>query len=423
MTRKSSIYGWLGVLAGILIMVVFQGALGNQQGLLLEPICSDLGITRTLYSTIMSIATLVNLLCSLGFAKFLTKLGIKKMTLIGSFGVILYCLLLLVAGRVHTGSVFILIIAHICFGICFSWAGAMTVSILINNWFAKRASTLISVVSAFSGLTGTVIAPLITRWITADGWQASIIYRGIPVVIVTVLFFFIIRETPGPNDRRVWEEETAEENGSDSESAPAAELSGMTLEEARKSKKFWFTVITVFGLGCVTYPASVVCLPALSVDLGFGAYSGTVMSVLFAANLLATLLRGGFVEKFGCRKALIPVIVVTILAMVLLSFQSIGLGMFYVAAALIGIGYSLVSVAVPFITMEAFGPRDFGRIQSFAFSAMVFGLIVGGSLFNAFYDLTGSYSLIYLISAVVCALLIVTLLISTANRADVKANS
>lgn len=420
MTKKSSTYGWLGVLAGIMIMIVFQGTLGNQQGLLLEPICTDLGISRTLYSTMMSITPCVNLLCSLTFAKFLTKLGIKKMTLIGSFGAVLYCLLLLLAGRVESGAVVLLILAHVFFGICFSWAGAMTVAILINNWFAKRASTLISVVSAFSGLTGTVIAPLITRWVTNDGWEASLIYRGIPVVIVFVLFFIIIREAPGPKDKRVWEDESSVENVEDVSDAPAgAPLTGMMLEEARKTKKFWFSILTVFGFGAVLYPASVICLPAYAVDIGFAANSGTVMSVLFAANLVATLVLGSLVEKFGCRKVFVPVILLSVASMIILALNTIGLSLFYVAAALVGIGYSLISVAVPFITMEAFGPKDFGRIQSFAFSAMVVGLIVGPPIFNAFYDLTGTYRMIYLISAVVCVVFIITLFISTAkNKAE-----
>lgn len=410
MAKKSTTFGWLGILTGLIIMVFFQGAIGNQAGMLLEPVCADLGIARTTFSSMISVTTLVNLLCSLTFAKFLTTLGIKKMTIIGALGAVLYCAFLLIAGRVESGAVLFLFLGHFCFGICFSWSGAMTVSILINNWFAKRSATLISIVAAFSGLTGTIAAPMITAWITNDGWEASILYRGIPVVITFILFFFIIRVAPGPNDKRVWEDASP---AAETREEPSSELPGMTLAEARKSKKFWFGILTIFGIGCFIYPASVVCLPALAVDLGYGANAGTVMSVLFAANLVATLVLGGLVEKFGCRKILIPVLLIALVSMVILSMKNLNLGMFFFAAALIGIGYALVAVAVPLVTMEAFGPKDFGSIQSFLFSAMVLGMVIGSPLFNTFYDASGSYSTAYMIGAVVCVVLVVTLMITT----------
>lgn len=418
MEKKSTLFGWLAVLASLLIMVLFQGALGNQTGLLMDPICEDLDISRTLYSSIFTIITAVNLICSLTFSKFLKLLGIKKMTIMGALGATLYCVFLVMAGNVE-GSLAIVLLAvgHFCFGVCFSWAGAMTVSILINNWFAKRANSVISAVSAFGGLAGIIAAPLVTAWITSSGWESSLIYRGVPVAITFVLFFFIIRVSPGKNDKRIWE--TNEDVDSEKGEETQVELPGMILADARKSSRFWLGLITIFGVGCFIYPAAALCLPSLTTDLGHGGNSGTVMSVLFAANLVATLVLGTLVEKFGCRVAFIPVLILTLVAMALLSMTSLSLGLLYCAAALMGIGYGLISVAVPLLTMEVFGPRDFGSIQSFLFSAQVLGMVVGSPLFNALYDATGSYSVAYIIGAVACALMIVTITFTTSGRKEI----
>lgn len=412
--KKSTLFGWLGALAGVLIMVLFSGALGNQTALLMEPICTDLNISRTTFSSMISVTTFVNPLCSLVFAKFLVTLGLKKMTLIGSLGMVLYCAFVMVAGRVSSGAIVFIFIGHVCYGVGFSWASTMTVSILINNWFAKRSNTVISVVSAIGALASTISAPLITMWITNDGWQASILYRAIPVVITFVLFFFIIRVSPGANDKRIWEgEEKLADTASERD---PSELPGMMLEEARKTKTFWFSLITIFGIGCFIYPAAAVCMPALVADFGYAESSGNVMAVLFAANMIATLVIGSLVEKFGCRKVFIPILLLTIVSMVVLSFKALGLGVLYLMAALIGIGYALIMVGVPMLTSETFGQKDFGRIQSFLFSAQVLGCVVGSPLLNIFYDNTGSYSLSYIISAVACAILIVTLILATANK-------
>ena len=86
------------------------------------------------------------------------------------------------------------------------------------------------------------------------------------------------------------------------------------------------------------------------------------------------------------------------------------------SGANVGIGYALVAVAVPLICLEAFGPKDFGRIQSFMFSATVLGMVAGSPLFNAFYGMSGSYNTIYLLSAVICVLMTVTLIVTVSKE-------
>ena len=119
--------------------------------------------------------------------------------------------------------------------------------------------------------------------------------------------------------------------------------------------------------------------PALVADVCFGANVGTVTSVLF-------------------------------------SMKTISLVTIYAGSLLIGIGYALVAVAVPLICLEAFGPKDFGRIQSFMFSATVPGMVAGSPLFNAFYGMSGSYNTIYLLSAVICALMTVILIVTVSKE-------
>ena len=119
--------------------------------------------------------------------------------------------------------------------------------------------------------------------------------------------------------------------------------------------------------------------PALVADVGFGANVGTVTSVLF-------------------------------------SMETISLVTIYAGSLLIGIGYALVAVAVPLICLEAFGPKDFGRIQSLMFSATVPGMVAGSPLFNAFYGMSGSYNTIYLLSAVICVLMTVTPIVTVSKE-------
>ena len=133
------------------------------------------------------------------------------------------------------------------------------------------------------------------------------------------------------------------------------------------------------GISEATSAENVDDQPALVADVGFGANVGTVTSVLF-------------------------------------SMKTISLVTIYAGPLLIGIGYALVAVAVPLICLEAFGPKDFGRIQSFMFSATVLGMVAGSPLFNAFYGMSGSYNTIYLLSAVICVLMTVILIVTVSKE-------
>lgn len=133
------------------------------------------------------------------------------------------------------------------------------------------------------------------------------------------------------------------------------------------------------GISEATSAENVDDQPALVADVGFGANVGTVMSVLF-------------------------------------SMKTISLVTIYAGPLLIGIGYALVAVAVPLICLEAFGPKDFGCIQSFMFSATVPGMVAGSPLFNAFCGMSGSYNTIYLLSAVICVLMTVTPIVTVSKE-------
>ena len=133
------------------------------------------------------------------------------------------------------------------------------------------------------------------------------------------------------------------------------------------------------GISEATSAENVDDQPALVADVGFGANVGTVTSVLF-------------------------------------SMKTISLVTIYAGPLLIGIGYALVAVAVPLICLEAFGPKDFGRIQSFMFSATVPGMVAGSPLFNAFYGMSGSYNTICLLSAVICVLMTVTPIVTVSKE-------
>lgn len=411
MKRKTATYGWLALIIAFLTSLYFNAFLGNQQGLLLEPICTDLDMPRTLYSSVMSIAALSNAIFSFLFPNAYKKLGLKTMAVIGAFCAVAFCGFYVLGGMIPKAAPVLFGLGQVCFGCTCAWATLVTSTTLINNWFAKRRGTLISLTATLTGVASVFAAPLVTSWILNTGWSNSMLIRGVMGVAVLIFFIVALREKPGENDVRVWE-------GSEEAVVEAADASapveGFSLKELMNTKNFWFCLLTTFGIGIFIYPAFV-CLAANVSDIGYAASVGTVMSVVYISNIVATLPLGGLMEKFGCRKVLLVMFVLVIASLVILAINGISLAMVYVVAVLMGVAYATFQVPIAMLAAEVAGPKSVVQTQSYFYTAMTAGMIFGVPLFNAIYDASGSYRLAFIIDIACLVFMCICVILGTSK--------
>lgn len=411
MIKKKSNRGWSALVVGIIVTFLFQGLVSHQQGLLLEPISSSLGMPRTLYSSLDSLTQTFNMLCSLSFAFFYAKLGLKKIVCIGAFGPIVYCAGLVSASYLPGVSAVLIGIAQASLGVYLAFTSVVCVSTLINNWFAKRRGLMISITQAAAGLGGTLFAPIIQSWIANESWQMSLIYRGAICLVGAIVICVIIKSEPDKDEARIWEEQS-------DDSELVAEVSsgeGIDFSAALKMSSFWIVAIFCLCGGAFGYVPSA-CLAAYGSDCGFVDHVGTLSSVVFGVTLIATLPMGSLIEKFGARKVLTPILIALCVGCALISVPNPKLSSFYIAAVCFGLSFCLITVPIPMITKELFGDKDFSKIQSIIFAFAIGGCIVGYPLYNLGYDLLGTYSPVYLANAVIAIVMIVLLFMATKKK-------
>ena len=413
MTTKVSSRGW-SVYAGVLICIFFyQGFVGNVQGLLIEPVTSDLGISRTLYSTFMSLSGLINLVASFFFAQFVARLGVKKMMVVGSVGVILYFVCFELAGMMPAMAAPLICIGQICLGVMFSWASLMGASILINTWFAKRENFLIGIAVAMSSLGGVIASPLVTYLILNLGWRTDMLIRMVLVIIVAVILFVLIKNAPAQGESRIWDTpENAATAGDDAESTDGQ--SGLMLAQAMKTKNFWFAIAFSFLFSCCIYPGFML-IATYAMDLGYAEYAGVIMSMLYVIAIIGTPTMGGIFDKFGTRVVLTVVFLVLCVGLYILSMGSLSLPMLFVGALAIGLNFAILQTAVPALVREVFGLKDFARVQSYVFTASILGCTVSLPAYNAVFDVTGSYAPVFLATIPLVIVSIVLLFVATSK--------
>lgn len=235
---------------------------------MIEPITSSLGIARSLYSTLMMGGTITVTILSMFFAKSQKALGLKLMMIVGALGAVGYCGFNMLAGMMPGMAAILIFLSQVSLGFAFGWAGLTTATILINNWVGKNHGLVISVISAAAGVGGIIASPLVNSWILNSGWQFSMFIRIIVSAAVLVLVVLLVKEKPSEKDGIIWEAEAAADASDNSAATEASEeVSGIDFEVIKKTKNYWFAILSTFGIGMFIYPAFV-SLAAHIVDLG-----------------------------------------------------------------------------------------------------------------------------------------------------------
>lgn len=410
MVKNNSRRGWLVLICALIVTFVFQGLVSHHEQLLLEPITTSLGMDRVLYSSLDSLTPMTNVVLSFFLAATISKLGQSLIIKIGSFGAVAYCVFLYFAGTLSNMTLIIICIAlaNITLGVYLSWTSIVLVSVLINNWFAKRRGLIISITQTAAGLSGSIFATVISNNIINSGWESSLVWRGVICLIGSIFICMVLRIAPGANEVRVWEDEAEEVELVANKEAST----GLTFKEALRTYQFYFGVL-LFFLGTAVGYSPTLCLAAFATDMGFVEHVGIFMSITFAVSMIVTLPLGSLFEKFGARKILLAMCVVNAVGALILGFNPNSLSSYYIAAVCFGVSFCFMTVPVPMYVKDVFGDKDFAKIQSIIFSLMIFGCVVGYPLFNVVFEASGSYASAYIYDAVGVVVMAIVAIIAT----------
>lgn len=133
-----------------------------------------------------------------------------------------------------------------------------------------------------------------------------------------------------------------------------------------KTPRFWVLIVTfacaaTAGTLLVGKVASIAAVQLFADPTSAAAVAlgGVVVSVNTCANLVGRLSFGQIVDKLGAYKSLLISLVVTIVALVIMS-MSFTQSMFFVALALLGFSFGALLVIYPPLTGGAFGTSNIG---------------------------------------------------------------
>lgn len=296
-----------------------------------------------------------------------------------------------------------------------------------GSWFIRRRGLALGLVTMGSGLGGSLV-PVLGWMMVRYGWREAAVATGIFVILTGVLIGLVQKERPerygelpdgGPAPEAEKKKEGLLSRLRGRKKGKKEEVD-FTPRQALATSAFWFISVGAALRLMVTSGVAVHLIPFL-VSLGVSReLSATILGAMAVVSISGRLGLGLLADFFDKRMVLIAGLGLQLLGiLVLLKGQVLGLTIMIALFLLVyAPGYGGLAAVNHAIRGEYFGRRHFGTIMGFMGMVQMAGTISGPVVAGLIWDLSGSYTLAFIVFGI--ASLLSMLLFLLAKRPSLK---
>jgi MFS family permease len=402
--RLPFFYGWIIIAVTFVTMAIGVNA-RTAFSLLFPPILGEFGWDRGVTAGAFSFGFVVSAIASPLMGRLMDHLGPRSVMELGV--ALMAAGLLLAPLTTQPWHLYLTIGVLVGAGsICLGYSGQ---SLYLPNWFHRRRGLAIGLAFAGVGVGSVTLLPWVQLMIDRSSWRTACTAMGLLILIALAPINLLLRKRP-------------EDLGllPDGDAAPSASapkpVSNIvdpewaavewTLARAMCTARFWWLAIGYFGALYIWYAVQVHQTKYL-LDIGFS--PNVAVWSLGAVSLLGIpgqIYLGHLSDRIGrewiwvtgcagfaiCFAALMALSEVHSLALICVMVFTQG-----------ALGYGLTSV-MGAIVIEIFQGKHYGSIFGTITVAALTGGAAGPLVTGVLHDLTGNYSLAFLIAIGMCAL-------------------
>ena len=403
MKRRKKLHPAWWMLAGcILLQAGATGILANCQSVFYSSISGELGISNGAMSLFSTMRT-----CAIALAAFALPVLYRKVKL----RALLTALSLLACGFFMAESLFSDILhwylIAIPFGLVCGGLVTAPATLVINNWFRKKAGLVLGFALAASGVAGAMIAPLCSSLILSLGWRTAIALVGLLALLLQLpATALILRLTPQEVGCDPYGAEEGDEAAGKADGAAQAQISPL----ASRASVLIFCALLVILPYSVIQTSCHYTLFAEQEGLGL-AVAANFTSLCMVGNTAGKLLLGVINDRRGAWFTTITAEIVIVVSMILFGSGTTNVLILYAAALLMGLSYSLGAMQPALLARQIYAGQYTKRYSLLLAVGTLSGALIDLSIGVAS-DLLGSYRLIFQLLAVLnaAAILIAALL-------------
>ena len=399
-------YGWVMLGCGFLSMFICYVIKVNCYSLFYDPICQELDISRTAYIQTNTVMTVTMLIASAFIGKIYKMFPIKYV-LTGCVALTSICYI----GMSQSTSLWQLILFSGIQGIGWSGATNLPVTIMVSNWFGpKIKGTAMSIGMLGSGAGALVWVNVVNSAIVNYGWRdAYLVMAAINAIMIPVALIFVVSM---PSDKG-FETRIGDPTPEDAKmEGVSLQKAGITGKQALKTARWWFqwfagltTMIgaAAFSAQFVSYFTEVTGDSTKAAAL----YSGALGTMILGKFLLGVL---SDIFHFKRVSVIAPLFYAGVFICMALASGNMMFATVLIPLYMIG---GAVPSTIPFlITARNFGDKEYGVMSGWMNMAGNIGQIVGPTIAALIFDITGTYTLAWIIFAVLMVVVGVLYLLS-----------
>lgn len=390
---KRIFYGYYMLGACLVMLIVGTGIVNNCAGQFITPVCEDLGLPRssmTLYLSFQNAALMI-LVPFLGI--IYKKIKPKLFTICGAIVMIVAFALLS-----QCREAWQFWICGFVIGAGLAAVSTSTVSMLMNNWFIKNKGLVIGIAMAGSGFGSMIFNPVGQQLIAAYGYQTAYLILAAIIFVVFIPVMIVYRFKP--EDMGLKPLGYVETQTADGTASGEVTRTGMTYKEAIRSPKFYilaFVIICLSGMSMGTFQQ----LTAYLVGTGYEkVFAATVVSTVSLFLMFGKFIWGFLRDRIGMKATFVIALSIFVVQYILLLFVGSNPALCYVHAVLFGLSFATPTMFAALLVNAAFGEKEYTRIYSTMQFFFYFGPIICNPLTGAIFDMTGAYSMAFIIYAV-----------------------
>ena len=381
-------FGWYIIIMGLILMTVGYSCVISIAGVFILPVTQDLGIQIgdfVVWTTVMSLAAVLYLAI---VSKFYNSKTLKPImvacAICGAIGFF---------GFSRATEVWNFYLFAVPMGICFGGLTATPASMLINNWFGPRCRGR-AMAFVFSGTSiGCMgLIPLFNYIVTSCGWRTSylIVCLALLVICIPIILIFSVWS---PEQKGI----AQMGNVTHEESEVLTELAGIPFKDGLKRPSTWMFFISG-ALIVVGSSAIVTHTQTFLIMSGFApAVAANIISIMIGALVIGGVLVGAFCDRYRLQIAAAGTCVLFAIAYGIQIFIPQAHWLIAILIIGYGLGCTAVNIVPPIIANYMFGDKEISGYIGYINIFISIGGAFGSTMVGKFFDITGSYTIPFII--------------------------
>ena len=404
MKNNKLFYGWWIVLGGAIVLAVMGPASVAVANLFQLPVTEEFGISNSQFAISNSLVLGVGIFLSPFISK---KLSTGNFKLIYSIAVIVYAFAYMGFGLAPNIYVFYLLSLLVGFG--YTTTTIIPISMLMNNWFVKKRGLALSLALSGLGIGGVIFSQILTPLISTVGWRQTYLIYGVIMLVVTLpIVLFVFKPRPELMNLTAYgAEELINSNKGDKEQTQTqAQRKQVTGAKTGLTPFFILLMVGAVLVGIVINGGLGQFPPVLN-NLHGATQGALIISIYSAVGIIGKIILGNINDRYGTVASTIYASILLVLTYFVMIFAE-NFVLAIIMAILFGLGNAIGTVSPPLITSAIYSADDFPKAYGYVQSGVQLGMTAGSLVAASIADLTGTYTVSWVVLAIASALVAVS---------------